>query len=125
VKKTLVVTIIALSLVASGSLWAKMPKGQKSTAAATEKQSKAKIFVASGQVVSADDSKLVLSHKVNGKAEETSFALNSDTKKQGDLAPGAKATVHYTSSPGGDKTATAVKVAPAKHVAKNSAMPHQ
>ena len=122
-KRTLVVSIIAMSLIASGSLWAKIPKGQKTTAAATEKQTKPKMFVASGQIVSADDSKLVLSHKVNGKAEEDSFALNQDTRKQGDLAPGAKATVHYTSTAGGDKTATAVKVASPKHVARNSAMP--
>jgi hypothetical protein len=119
-KKTLVVSIITLSLIASASLWAKAPKAQKTTAAATEKAPKAKMHVASGQIVSIDDSKLVLSHKVKGKEEQTSFAVNQDTKREGDLATGAKATVHYTSN-AGENTATSVKAAAAKHVAKATA----
>ncbi len=121
-KKTLVVSIITLSLIASASLWAKAPKGQKTTAAATEKAPKAKMHVASGQIVSIDDSKLVLSHKVKGKEEQTSFAVNQETKREGDLAAGAKATVHYTSN-AGENTATSVKAAAAKHVAKSAAAP--
>jgi len=82
----------------------KAPKHTKSAAAAAPMHT----HVASGTVVSADESKLVLSHKVKGKAQEMSFTLNSDTQKSGDLKAGAKATVHYKTE-NGQNVATDVK----------------
>jgi hypothetical protein len=116
-KKTLVASVMALALIASANIgWAKASKAPKTTSAAT---SQPKMKVASGSVVSVDDSKLVISHKVGGKAQETTFALNQDTKKDGELAAGAKATVHYNVV-NGENVATAVKAGAAKHAAKAS-----
>jgi len=67
------------------------------TVAAFAQVSKAKVATGSavGTITSIDENKLVLSHKVKGKDESTTFVLNADTKKVGDLVPGAKVTVHY------------------------------
>ena len=68
---------------------------------------------ASGTISSVDADKLVLSHKVKGKMEETTFLLNDQTKKEGGLKAGEKATVHYMIHDNQD-IATMVKVAVAK-----------
>ena len=65
----------------------------------------AKAMKASGTVVSASDTSLVIT---SGKTKkESTFVLNADTKKQGNLTAGAKATVEYTMS-GKDMVATMV-----------------
>jgi hypothetical protein len=77
------------------------------------KEPKAKAAVtrqASGTVSSVEADKLVLSHKVKGKEEETTFILNDQTKKEGDLKAGERVTVHYKAE-NGSNVATMVKVA--------------
>jgi hypothetical protein len=80
------------------------------TVAALAQAPKAKATAASanGTISSIDESTLVLSHKVKGKDETTTFVLNAATKKEGDLKPGAKVTVHYKTE-GGQHIATLVK----------------
>jgi hypothetical protein len=81
-----------------------------------------KTHVASGKIVSFDDDSLVLSRKVKGKAEETTFVLNSSTQREGNLENGAKAAVHYKTE-SGQNIATSVKVYPAKQTAAKASKP--
>jgi hypothetical protein len=64
---------------------------------------------ATGTITSVDANNLVISHKVKGKEEQSTFAMNDQTKKQGDLKTGERATVHYRSE-NGQNVATVVKV---------------
>ncbi len=91
-KSKLTMCALAVTLLA-GAAFAQAPaaKPAKHAKAASAMHTR----VATGSVVSVDESKLVLSHKVKGKAQEMSFDLNGDTHKMGDLKAGAKATVHY------------------------------
>ena len=63
---------------------------------------------ASGTIRSTDTGTLVLTHKVSGKQEEISFVMNDQTKKEGELRSGEKATVHYKVE-GGQNMATMVQ----------------
>jgi len=69
---------------------------------------------ASGTITSAEAGSLVLSHMVKGKEEQTTFVLNDQTKKEGNLQAGTKAMVHYRVE-GGQNIATLV----------NAAVPHK
>jgi hypothetical protein len=48
-----------------------------------------------GTVDSVTDTDLVLDHQWKGKKEQTKFTLDSQTKKEGDIAKGSHATVYY------------------------------
>ena len=48
-----------------------------------------------GTISSINNSDLVLSHTYKGKTEDSTFVLNSATKKEGTLAKGDRATVYY------------------------------
>jgi hypothetical protein len=65
----------------------------------------AKAMKASGTVVSASDTSLVITSSKTKK--ESTFVLNADTKKQGNLTAGAKVAVSYTMS-GKDMVASSV-----------------
>jgi uncharacterized protein YxeA len=90
----------------------------------TPKQHKAKTTEttrqASGTISSSDANQLVLSHKVNGKEEQTTFVMNDQTQKKGELRSGEKATVHYRVE-GGQNIATMVS-AKASKTASTSGM---
>jgi hypothetical protein len=81
-----------------------------------------KTHVASGKITSLTDDGLVLSRKVKGKAEETTFVLTSSTQREGNLENGAKVAVHYKTE-GGQNIATSVKVYPAKQMAAKTSKP--
>jgi hypothetical protein len=98
-KKTVAV-LLGLALMLAVGAFAKTAS-TKSKAAATQQ--------ASGKISTVDDSKLVLSHKVKGKEEQTTYVLNADTKKQGTPMVGAKATVHYKVE-NGENVATVLRV---------------
>jgi hypothetical protein len=66
-----------------------------------------------GTVSSATDSDLVLEHEWKGKKEETKFALDSSTKKEGDITKGCHATVTYEMQ-NKERKATEVKVSAMK-----------
>jgi hypothetical protein len=109
-KSKLILSALAVALLAGTGL-AQAPatkKPAKKAHAASTAAPKMHTMVASGSIVSVDDSKLVLSHKVKGKAEETTFNLTASTHRQGKLKAGSKATVHYTTE-GSDNVATNVK----------------
>lgn len=109
------VMVLGLSLMGTGTLWAGKKAAHENQPATTAaaKAPADKVQVASGEVVSLSDTNLVLSHKVKGKAEQTTYAINGETKKVGDPQAGVKATVHYKAENGQD-VATLVKVKPVK-----------
>ena len=76
---------------------------------------------ATGTISSVDANSLVLTHKVKGKEEQTTYTLNDQTRKVGELKAGEKATVHYKVE-SGQNVATMVKASGkvAKHAAADS-----
>ncbi|MBZ5498977.1 MAG: hypothetical protein LAP85_21470 [Acidobacteriia bacterium] len=87
------------------------------TSAKTTKPRAVVTHTAMGVVSSVEANKLVLSHRVKGKEEQSTFLINDQTKKEGDMKAGDRATVHYRVEKGQD-IATMVKASPA--VAKAS-----
>ncbi|MGA2261495.1 MAG: hypothetical protein ABSH28_08665 [Acidobacteriota bacterium] len=104
-KKNLVV-MIGLCLLLSVAAFAQTKPAKKVVAPAP------KVMTATGVIKSADAASLVITHKVSGTDTDMTFVLNADTKKTGDMTPGAKATVHYKVD-GSTNTATAVTATPA------------
>jgi hypothetical protein len=102
--KKLLAFMTAMCLFIAFAGFAQGTKGKQATVKAATKQ-------ATGTVKSVDTSSLVLTHKVQGKDADTTFVLNADTKKEGDPAVGAKATVHYKVE-GTQNIATSVVAAP-------------
>jgi hypothetical protein len=73
-----------------------------------------------GVVKSTSDTQLVITHGTGKSAKDETFTVNASTKKDGDIATGAKVTVMYTVD-GTTWTATSIKAAPAKAAAKKPA----
>ena len=116
--KRIIVLATCLVLVISLAAFAQT-QAKKTTAPAAPKAAAVKTVTASGTIVSADAASLVITHKVNGKDAQMTFALDTTTKKTGDMVKDAKVTVHYTVDGTTNKatsvTATAPKpAAPAK-----------
>jgi hypothetical protein len=113
-KLVVILAVVALvfGLVATSSVYAqgkkggaKAPKAKEAKAAKAAKPGKV-----SGTISSVTDSSLVVTKA--GGATET-FVLNAQTKKEGNLQNGGKATVQYKLE-GTDKVATSVKASPPK-----------
>jgi hypothetical protein len=62
---------------------------------ATTQKAKPAIYHRMGTISSVTGSNLLLERKANGKEQNTDFVLNSDTKKEGTLNKGEKATIYY------------------------------
>ena len=73
----------------------------------------------SGTVKSSSDTQLVITKGSGKSAKDETFAVNASTKKEGDVATGAKVTVAYTMD-GTNMVATSVHAA-APHAAKKPA----
>ena len=101
-------------LTLTGSAFAAQTPATAKKAAATAKPAAVSHHTTSGTVKSASDTSLVVS---KGGKDET-FVVNASTEKKGDVAPGAKVSVHYTVS-GKEMIATAITVAPAKPAGKS------
>ena len=95
----------ALTSAAQATTPSKSTTTKKTTAA-----TKPAVHHMSGTVTSVSDSGLVLEHEWKGKKEETKFALDSNTKKEGDITKGCHATVTYEME-NKERKATEVKVA--------------
>jgi hypothetical protein len=72
-----------------------------------------------GTVSSVTDSDLVVEHEWKGKKEETKFALDSNTKKEGDITKGCHVSVAYEMQ-NKERTATEVKVSEMKSETKST-----
>ena len=73
----------------------------------------------SGTVKSSSDTQLVITKGSGKSAKDETFTVNASTKKEGDVATGAKVTVAYTMD-GTNMVATSVHAA-APHAAKKPA----
>lgn len=89
------------------------PAQTKAAAPVSSKAAQPALHEAAGTVVSADATKLVISHMVKGKREEMSFTLNPETQKHGSLDVGTQAMVKYRME-SGENVATQVTARPAK-----------
>src|SRR5215471_2874642 len=66
-----------------------------------------------GTIASIDANRLVIARKVRGKEEQTSFTLDSQTERDGNLAAGTRVSVQYREE-NGQKVAAAVHELTAK-----------
>lgn len=74
----------------------------------------------SGTVASMSANELVLDHTWKGKAEQTKFTLNPQTKREGDVKQGDHLTVYYHLDKG-QRIATELKMeTPSKNETKKS-----
>src|SRR5262245_30069563 len=95
-------------------------KAKGNPPAATETKTKTThgaMHRATGTVTSIDKDKLVFNHKVNGKTEDETIMLNSDTKKARDLKTGDRVSVQWREE-NNQKVATAIKQMPSKSASK-------
>jgi Cu/Ag efflux protein CusF len=97
-KHTLLIAVL-LSLFVVGSAFAEAPKHSHAAASLT----------VSGTIVSSNSSQLVLKSSVKGKMEEETFAVNPQTKINGTLKEGEKATVQFKND-NNQKIATVISV---------------
>jgi len=114
--------IVSLTLALGVPVWA----AQKDTSAtgnrpaATESKTKTThgaMHRTMGTIASIDGDKLMLNQKVNGKTEEVTIMLNSDTKKIGDLKTGDRVSVQWREE-NNEKVATSVREMPSKSASK-------
>ena len=70
-----------------------------------------------GTIASLDANRLVIARKVRGKEEQTSFTLDSQTERDGNLAAGTRVSVQYREE-NGQKVAAAVHELTAKPAAQ-------
>ena len=69
-----------------------------------------------GTIASIDANRMVIARKVRGKEEQTSFTLDSQTERNGNLAAGTRVSVQYREE-NGQKVAAAVRELTAKPAA--------
>ncbi len=94
--KKVVTLLTGLFLMIAIAAFAGTAKSSKSNYTKTTKTTaETKTHQATGTISSVDANSLTLSHKVKGKEEQTTFVMNDQTKKEGDLKSGEKVTVHY------------------------------
>jgi hypothetical protein len=69
--------------------------GKQARQSNTQTTAKATVHHERGTVSSMAANELILDHTWKGKEEKTKFTLNSDTKKEGNVAKGDHVTVYY------------------------------
>ena len=99
----------ALVLCAGVSMAARTTATANSSRANTTTSSKMTTHHLTGTISSVTGSDLVVTHKYKGKDENSTFMLNSTTKKEGNLDKGAMAVVYYEVK-NNQRIATEVKV---------------
>ena len=70
-----------------------------------------------GTITSIEANQMVITRKVRGKAEQVTFAMNSQTQQSGNLAAGTRVSVQYREG-GSQKIAAAVRELPSKATVK-------
>jgi|WetSurMetagenome_2_1015567.scaffolds.fasta_scaffold263724_2 uncharacterized protein YxeA len=120
---TIVTGLMLMAAVAAFAQGAAATSSQSSSTAREHKSKGAVTHQATGMISSVDTGTLVLTHKVKGKEEQTTFTINDQTHKVGDLKSGEKATVHYKVE-NGQNIATMVKASGTTSTASSS-RPHR
>jgi hypothetical protein len=82
-------------------------------AAKSSNTTKTTVHEEMGTVSSLTSSELVLAHTVKGKQEQTTFKLDSSTKKEGTIDKGAHVAVYYKDQ-NSERIATEIKAEPKK-----------
>lgn len=72
-----------------------------------------------GTVASSDATRLMISRRMKGKNEETSFVLTPETRREGNVETGAQVMVKYRME-NNERVATLVKVRPESHSKRSS-----
>jgi hypothetical protein len=119
-KKLALIVSLTLALCVPGWAVQKDTSAKGNRPAATESKTKAThgaLHRAMGTVTSIDADKLALNQKVNGKTEDVTIMLNSDTKKTGDLKTGERVSVQWRDE-NNQKMATSIKAMPSKSASK-------
>src|SRR5215510_13420398 len=70
-----------------------------------------------GTITSIDANQLVISKKVRGKAQQVTFAINSQTQRDGNLVTGSRVSIQYREADH-QNIAAAVRELPAETTAK-------
>ena len=70
-----------------------------------------------GTITSIEANQMVITKKVRGKAEQATFAIDSQTQRSGNLAGGTRVSVQYREG-GSQKIAAAVRELPSKATVK-------
>jgi hypothetical protein len=71
-----------------------------------------------GTITSINANQMVITKQVRGKAEQTTFAFNSQTQRSGNLAAGTRVSVQYRED-NGQKIVAAVRELPAETSVKD------
>src|SRR5262245_47584096 len=119
-KKLALIASLTLALGVPGWAAQKDTSAKANRPAATESKTKTThgaMHRATGTITSIDADKLVLNHKVNGKTEDVTIILNSDTKKTGDLKTGDRVSVQWRDE-NNQKMATSIREMPSKSASK-------
>ena len=103
------ILVLALGAFAQGTTQTKQAKSPMAQSAT--------VRTASGTISKVEADKLVLARKVRGKERDTTFQLNAQTKKEGELKAGEKVTVRYKIENGKD---VATMVSASSTMAKSS-----
>ena len=99
--------------------------GQKDTKAKTDppasqaKTTQPATHFTQGTITSIEANQMVITKKVRGKAEQVTFAMNSQTQRSGNLAAGTRVSVQYSEG-GSQKIAAAVRELPSKAAGKTA-----
>ena len=109
-KAAVLAVALAVPMAAFASQDAKKP------AAAAKKTAAVATHTTAGTVKSSSDTSLVITKGSGKNAKDETFTVNASTKKEGDIATGAKVTVTYTTS-GKEMTANSITAHPAKPAA--------
>jgi hypothetical protein len=105
----MILGVLALAFIFGGAVHAQTtPAPKKATAAKTATAKKAEI-ASTGTITSVDATHLMLTRKVAGKDQPMTLMLTPETKKTGDLAPGARVSVRYHME-NSDMVASSVRV---------------
>jgi hypothetical protein len=95
---------------AAGAALSAAPGAQKSAVlpASQAKTHQPATHFTQGTIASIEADHVVISKKVRGKTQETAFAIDAQTQRSGNLAPGARVSVQYRELDG-QKVAAAVR----------------
>ena len=110
-------TFICVSAIAARATGTKISK--QTSASTAQDNTKATDHQLMGTVTSVTPSEVVVDHELKGKEVKTTFMLNSNTKKEGTLEKGSRATIVYRIE-NKQRVATDVKVSVSKPEAKKS-----
>ena len=127
-KKTLFTTAAMAALLGPAAFSAQKPASSTAaapakpaavaSAGAPAKPAGTRMHDLNGRIVSINDTTLVASIGRGSKAKDSTFMLNSDTKREGSLTAGEMVKVEYWTH-GTDKIATLVQVQPLKTTAQS------